>query len=64
MGILYLASKAVMQQHFIRELLAERITENKEGKSVYDMDYEELKSEIVLNAFRKKDIENDQNRWF
>jgi hypothetical protein len=54
----------VKRQHIIQELLNKGITENKQGKNVYDMDYEELKYELVLAAFREIDAERDDNKWF
>jgi hypothetical protein len=52
------------RQHIIKELLNKGFTENKEGKSIYDMDYAELKYELVLAAFRDIDAEEDANKWF
>ncbi|MBT2696372.1 hypothetical protein J7E79_02835 [Bacillus sp. ISL-40] len=64
MGILYRACKEVMRQSYIQDLLVIGFTENKEGISVYDMKDEELRHELALATFRKKSIENDQNKWF
>lgn len=64
MGILYRVSIEVKRQHFIKELLSKGITQNKQGKSVYNMDYEELKYELVLSVFREIDTHNDNNKWF
>lgn len=64
MGILYLMSIEVKRQHIIKELLEKGVSESKQGKSIYDMDYEELKSELVLQAFREIDRECDSNKWF
>jgi hypothetical protein len=64
LGILYRTCMEVKKQHFIQELLAKGFTENKDGKSIYDMDYEELKHELMMATFREQDIENDKNKWF
>jgi hypothetical protein len=54
----------VKRQHIIQELLDKGISKSKTGKSIYDMDYEELKYELVLAAFRDIDSEKDANKWF
>lgn len=64
MGILYRVTMEMKRQYIIQELLAKGFKENKQGKSVHDMDYEELKSELVLACFREIDTHNDQNKWF
>lgn len=64
MGILYRACKAIMRQNYIQDLLEMGFTENKQGVSVHDMDDEELRHELALATFRKKEMENDQNKWF
>lgn len=64
MGILYEACKRVMRQNFIKDLLSKGFTQNENGVSVYDMEYEELKHELKLAMFREADVDNDQNKWF
>jgi hypothetical protein len=64
LGILYRISMEVKKQHIIQELLSKGISQNRDGKYVYDLDYYELKHELGLAVFREKDIENDQNKWF
>jgi hypothetical protein len=64
LGILYRACKQVMKQNFIQDLLVRGITENKNGVSVHDLDYEELKHEVPIASFGERDIHNDQNKWF
>jgi hypothetical protein len=64
MGILYRVTMEMKRNHIIQELLSKGVKENQQGKSVYDMDYDELKSELVLQAFREIDVENDNNKWF
>ena len=64
MGILYQVAMEAKRRYIIQELLEKGFTQNKQGKSVHDMDYEELKYELVLQAFKDIDAENDQNKWF
>lgn len=67
MGILYDSVKMQqeLKQKFVLEKLLEiGITESQQGISVYELDYDELKSELVLASFRQIDIQNDQNKWF
>lgn len=64
MGILYKATMEAKRQHIIQELRSKGFTQNKSGKSIYSMDYEELKYELVLQAFRDIDADHDQNKWF
>lgn len=54
-----------MKRKFILDqLLKQGVMKNQEGKSLYDLSYEELKYEFVLQAFREIDAEKDENRWF
>lgn len=46
------------------ELLAKGWTRTEDGRSVYDLPYEELKEQAVLMAFREIDTENSENAWF
>jgi hypothetical protein len=64
LGILYRTCKAIMRQNYIQDLLEMGFTKNKQGVSVYSMEFEELRHELALATFRKKEIENDQNKWF
>lgn len=64
MGILHKVAIEAMRKHFIDELRAEGITRDKDGKSIYDMSYHELKSELALVSIRKVNVENPENKWF
>ncbi|KQL17656.1 hypothetical protein [Cytobacillus solani] len=70
MGILYDFVKKVnvhqeMKRNIILEdLIALGIIESQQGISVYELDYDELKYELVMASFRQIDIQNDQNKWF
>jgi hypothetical protein len=63
-GILHQVAIEAMRKHFIDELRAEGVTRNKEGKSIYDMSYNELKSELALASIRKVNVESPDNKWF
>lgn len=64
MGVLYRACKEVMRQNFIQDLLAKGFTENKNGVSVYDLTYDELRHEVAMLEFKDINTDNDQNKWF
>jgi hypothetical protein len=67
MGILYNSVKLQknMKREFVLErLLAMDITKSQTGKSIYDCNYEELKYELVLTAFREIDTNCDSGKWF
>jgi hypothetical protein len=64
LGILYEAAMERIRQNFIQELLSKGVRENKEGKSIYDMEYAELRSEVALQKFREIKVENENNKWF
>lgn len=53
-----------MKQMILEDLLAAGVTIGQSGKSVQEMDYDELKFEATLQAFREIDIKSDSNRWF
>lgn len=46
------------------DLIAAGVAFGQSGKSVHDMDFEELKYEATLQAFRDIDISVDGQRWF
>ncbi len=57
MTILYNAVKRVhesMAKRFVQDLLASGITENKQGKSIHDMDYYELRRLIDITELIKE----------
>lgn len=69
MGVLYdSVNKVNLHQEMKRKMLIERleklsIKEN-QGKSIYDLDYEDLKIVLVLAEMRKVDIEHPDHKWF
>ena len=48
----------------LNELLDKGITKTQDGRDIHNADYETLKYELVLQAFREKDVEADENKWF
>jgi len=61
------ASKATveMKKNFVLErLLAAGITHSQLGEDIRNLDYEELKYELVLQSFREIDTECGANAWF
>lgn len=46
------------------ELLEKGWTHTQDGRAVHDLSYDELKSELVLLAFREIDTECAENIWF
>jgi hypothetical protein len=63
------ATKQQLHQEMKRKIVIERleelgVTETQIGKSIYKIDYEELKIVLVLAEMRKVDIEHPEHRWF
>nr|WP_239587592.1 hypothetical protein [Bacillus pakistanensis] len=57
-------TQAIQKQSMISDLMARGITETQDGKSILDLDYYELRHELVLAEIRKTDIESPENKWF
>jgi hypothetical protein len=58
MGVLYNTvklSQDTQRQSMISDLLTLGITESKEGISIYDLNYYDLRNELVLVEIRKRD---------
>lgn len=54
-----------MKKKFVLErLIAAGVSVGQSGRSVHEMDYVELKYELVLQAFREVDVMNGENKWF
>lgn len=64
MGIVNQIQEEAMRKVFIQELLSRGFRENKDGKSIYEMDKDELQYELVLACFREADVEHPDNKWF
>lgn len=48
----------------LNELLEKGITRTQDGRDIHTADYETLKYELVLQTFRERDLEADENKWF
>lgn len=58
-------AKSEMKKNFILEkLLAAGVSRSQSGVDVRELDYESLKYEWVLQAFREVDMENENEGWF
>jgi len=54
-----------MKKKFVLErLLAAGVTRSQMGEDIRNLDYEELKYELVLHEFRVVDTECGENAWF
>lgn len=56
--------KNIKQKFVLERLLKLGVMESQTGQSVYELDYDELKYELVLASFRKIDSENAESKWF
>jgi hypothetical protein len=54
----------IRRKAILDELLSKGWTHTEDGRSVYDLTYDELKEQAVLMAFREIDTENSENVWF
>ncbi len=64
MGILFDTVMAQKRKFLIERLTEKKIFKAQSGISIYDLDYEELKYELVLASFRDIESEKDDNKWF
>lgn len=67
MGLLYntVMMHQEMKRNFVLDKLMEKgITHSQDGTSIEKLDYETLKYELVLSAFREIDAENGEEKWF
>lgn len=53
-----------MKQMILNDLLEAGVKVGQSGRSIHEMDYDELKYEATLQAFRDIDIKSDSYRWF
>ncbi|UXH44442.1 hypothetical protein N5C46_22965 [Rossellomorea vietnamensis] len=67
MGVLYDSikiSQETKSQGMISELLTLGVTETKRGKSIYDLNYYDLRQELAIAKFRNRNVESSENGWF
>lgn len=59
-------TKAVVSKRdlVIEELHKLNVFVTKQGQNIEDLNYDDLKYELVLATFRQIDIEKDENRWY
>jgi hypothetical protein len=54
-----------MKRNFVIDKLKEQgITHDQNGTSIHELEYDELKYILVLQAFREIDTECDSGKWF
>ena len=54
-----------MKRNFVLDQLKERgITHSQNGTSIDELNYEDLKYELVLLSFKEIDSESSENKWF
>jgi hypothetical protein len=67
MGLLYnsVMMQLELKKKFVLDKLKEKgITHSQTGTSIEKLDYESLKYELVLQAFKEIDAENGEEKWF
>lgn len=64
MGILNDLVMEKKRNYLIEELTKMNVTQSQLGKSIYELDYDDLKYELVLATFRKIDTAKDESKWF
>jgi hypothetical protein len=70
MGILFDSMKKVnLHQQMKHNMILERlttlgVTKNQIGQSIHDLDYDELKTVLVLAEMRQVDIDHPDHKWF
>jgi hypothetical protein len=64
LGILFDSVMSRKRKLLIEELTKLKVFKSQTGKSIYDLDYEELKYELVLASFREIDTNSDDGKWF
>lgn len=61
----YNPMKFQLKKKLVLERLIEKgVTHSQQGTPIHECDYEELKYELVLSAYREIDIEKEANKWF
>jgi hypothetical protein len=64
LGILFDSVMSLKRKFLIEELTALRVYKSQLGKSLDELDYEELKYELVLATFRENDTSSSEGKWF
>jgi hypothetical protein len=53
-----------MKRNIVLEALLELGVQTVDGKSVYNLSYDDLKYELVLASYRQIDRQNEAGKWF
>lgn len=64
MGILYNAVMQAKRNYLIDELAKMNVKKSQDGRSLSELEYEDLKQELVLACFRQIDRQNESGKWF
>jgi hypothetical protein len=64
LGILFDSVMSRKRKFLIEELTKLKVFKSQTGKSIDELDYEELKYELVLASFREIDINSGEGKWF
>jgi hypothetical protein len=52
------------RNHIVERLLAKGIKETKDGKSIYELSYRELKLQLSIARCLEVEMESSENKWF
>jgi hypothetical protein len=52
------------RNHIIERLLAKGIKETKDGKSIHELSYRELKLQLSIARCLEIEVESSENGWF
>jgi hypothetical protein len=52
------------RNHIIERLLAKGIKETKDGTSIYELSYRELKLQLSIANCLEVEVESSDNKWF
>ncbi|SDM17851.1 hypothetical protein [Bacillus sp. OK048] len=66
MGLLYNVATIpnLKRNHIIERLLAKGIKETKDGTSIYELSYRELKLQLAIVRCLEIEVESSENGWF
>jgi hypothetical protein len=64
LGILYDTVMEAKRKYLIEELTKLNIRHSQDGKKLSDLNYNDLKHELVLASFRVIDRQNEEGKWF
>ena len=54
-----------MKRNFVLDRLKEqKVTHSQQGRPIEELEYDELKYELVLAGFRQVDVSTNASQWF